>query len=537
MNTNDISLTVQLDSIKYADSSSKTHYFSNDGTVRMDTGAPIYFAPYIFDGIVYSRGVDSGTDAISIRLQNNGDLDYLRDYSFTGYPVVVKMSRAGGDYYPIYSGVINDVVVRYNYVDILASSDYSLLNLPVQVSVFASGGDAVINKLKPRVFGTVFNVAPVMIDSATDLYGLNFDRDGNYAALNAIYAIRDGGEALTFHDDFATTALLLAHSSPGVGKYCTCVADGTFRIWGSPVYDLTVDCATTNVRIDDIIDELCTEAGIASVTFLATQAAEAGIYITESMSYAQVIAAISAATNNFYYFDATGSLIFDRFNIDSVATPVAKFVDPGSVTIKSDEIPYFSLDFVATLLPANSVTVNYHKNNFQQPHANLAGVVTADNKDLYAAAYLSVRTATSSVFWPQAQDLIVDSLVDNATDAAAQLTIIAAEHNDIIDVLRLNVPIYESSSGAITGVIPTGVCVYANASTTSYYASSTTLYASRLTNDCLPAGIEVIKLGDVVTVTSSRFSLNAARYLIARIEINTRTMICSYTLKAKRGLI
>lgn len=86
---------------------------------------------------------------------------------------------------------------------------------------------------KPRIFGFVRNVKPVLIDDVNRIYQLH---DG---AVQEIVAVRDGGLDLVLHVDASSYASLVA-DNPGTGKYASYKGGGFIKLHDDPVF-LTSD--------------------------------------------------------------------------------------------------------------------------------------------------------------------------------------------------------------------------------------------------------------------------------------------------------
>jgi hypothetical protein len=86
---------------------------------------------------------------------------------------------------------------------------------------------------KPRVFGFVRNMQPVLIDAANRVYQLH---DG---AVQQIVAVRDSGLDLVLHADVSSYASLVVES-PGAGKYASYKGGGFIKLHDDPIF-LTSD--------------------------------------------------------------------------------------------------------------------------------------------------------------------------------------------------------------------------------------------------------------------------------------------------------
>jgi hypothetical protein len=86
---------------------------------------------------------------------------------------------------------------------------------------------------KPRVFGFVRNMQPVLMDAANRIYQIH---DG---ALHEIVDVRDGGLPLILKEDENSYASLVA-DNPSTGKYTSFKAGGFIKLHDDPIF-LTVD--------------------------------------------------------------------------------------------------------------------------------------------------------------------------------------------------------------------------------------------------------------------------------------------------------
>lgn len=86
---------------------------------------------------------------------------------------------------------------------------------------------------KPKIFGFVRNMQPVLIDGANGIYQVN---DGE---VHEIVEVRDLGIALTFHANVGSYASLVTEN-PGTRKYATYKAGGYIKVHNNPVF-LTAD--------------------------------------------------------------------------------------------------------------------------------------------------------------------------------------------------------------------------------------------------------------------------------------------------------
>lgn len=234
-----------------------TVVFSDRGWTQEpgDTGTYVRYAPRMLEPPAIEKSIPvypgesrrSAVDAGELRLLNaDGVLDDLTgDWSIAGRRtkitraphrrptnaprstwVEVALLRASG----AFEGT-DTVSVPMQSV---AAAD---LQLPANNSYAGTGGEEggvdLVGVAKPRVFGFVRNVRPVIIDTTDFIFQVH---DG---AINSIEEVRDGGEAYVFEKNENTYASLLT-SNPGTGKYVTYLGGGFLKSHKVPVF-LTMD--------------------------------------------------------------------------------------------------------------------------------------------------------------------------------------------------------------------------------------------------------------------------------------------------------
>lgn len=96
------------------------------------------------------------------------------------------------------------------------------------------GSTDIANVAVPRVFGLKRNVSPVLVNSSYLIFQVN---DG---ATHEIFAVRDGGQALTNSGDVASYSTLTS-TIVSTGTYKTNLSGGFFKVATTPTYGITAD--------------------------------------------------------------------------------------------------------------------------------------------------------------------------------------------------------------------------------------------------------------------------------------------------------
>jgi len=252
----DLKIAIKLSGVNFETGIVDTFYFSNSGFVAAIGGDPVahYYEPYLKDGILFKKDAIADTDFISINLANVGQLDYLPDYLFNGYALEVYVSANyapdSDNWYPMFLGTAQSVLLQRRSVKIKAASHFNTFENAMNPEVFAGirgeyeGDPELQGASKPRLFGKVFNITPVLLRSDNLVYGCNWKYDGTRATVLEFTEVRDGGAPLTLDITNApggnyTATTLMDLYQPAAGHYVTCLSEGTFKLGSSPIYGLT----------------------------------------------------------------------------------------------------------------------------------------------------------------------------------------------------------------------------------------------------------------------------------------------------------
>jgi hypothetical protein len=360
---------------------------------------------------LYSNGTTSGASRVNygaVELSNvDGGLDSILNYSFDGRSLVIKIGNAGADYSTfttILNGTMEQVEFTFSKVTILARDKLAIVDMPLQTTLYAGnnslpngveGVDDIAKTPKPLLYGQVFNIAPIMVNSSKLTYQIN---DGAIAAVSNVY---DKGIALTFHADEPNVSDLEAHNPPS-GKYTTCLSLGYIRVGSVPTGLLTCDATqgatSANRTTAQVLKAMALKAGIASgdinssdVSALDTaNNSVIGIWISEPDSAITAMDKVAQSIGAFFGFDALGILRMGLFT-----API------GSAVLEIDRNNILSIEHGRTNdtdkgIPAWRINLNYQK-NYNIQTTDLAGAVTAARKNILALPSLTKSAEDSSI--------------------------------------------------------------------------------------------------------------------------------------------
>lgn len=387
---------------------------------------------------LYSNGTTSGASRVNygaVELTNvDGGLDSILNYSFVGRSLVIKIGNADNNYSTfttILNGTMEQVEFTFSKVTILARDKLAIVDMPLQTTIYAGNntlpngveGVADIAKSpKPVLYGQVFNIAPIMVNSSKLTYQIN---DGAIASVGAVY---DRGVGLTFHADELNVADLEAHDPPS-GKYSTCLALGYIRVGSLPAGLLTCDAtqgaSTANRTVAQVLKAMALKAGIASgdinasdVTALDTaNNSVVGIWVDGADSAMSSMDKVAQSIGAYFGFDALGSLRMGLFTAPT-----------GSATLEININNIISIEHSRTSdtdkgIPAWRVNLTYQK-NYNIQDTDLAGAVTAARKSVLSIGALTKSAEDTAIKtqYTLAPTIEKESLLVDATAAQTEAT-------------------------------------------------------------------------------------------------------------------
>jgi hypothetical protein len=361
-------------------------------------------------------------------------LDSILKYSFDGRSLVIKIGNEGDAYSAfttILNGTMEQVEFTFSKVTILARDKLAIVDMPLQTTLYAGNnalpdgveGVADIAKSpKPLLYGQVFNIAPIMVNSSKLTYQIN---DGAIQSVSNVY---DKGIALTAGADYANVTALHA-ASPASGTFITCLALGYIRLGAVPTGLLTCDAtqgaASSNRTVAQVLKAMALKAGIASgdinasdVTALDTaNNSVIGIWIDGADSAMVAMDKVAQSIGAYFGFDALGVLRMGLFTAPT-----------GSATLEIDINNILSIEHSRTNdtdkgIPAWRVNLTYQK-NYSVQDFDLAGAVTAARRSVLSLPALTKSAEDTAIKtqYTLAPTIEKESLLVDATAAQNEAT-------------------------------------------------------------------------------------------------------------------
>lgn len=306
------------------------------------------------------RGIDD-VGEINI-INNDGFFDFWQDYHWKGRSIRILLGDPTWSYddflvKPVLVGVIkekpefNDSLVSFRIQDKLGS-----LDVPVQRNLIVST-DSSNNNPFPICLGTVENIKPVLIESATHKYKWH---TGPVDSIGAIYF---KGSAVT--------------------SFTTDNANGEFTLTTRPIGTVTLDgngakpAGTHLTKIGEIAEYLITEfGGLSAGEIDTTSFAQLNIdkpydleyYISDRQNLLDVLDSLFSSVGAFYLINYEGKVIVGHIKDPANETAVESF-DGNNIQLDN-----FSVKPLGTIQWRTRLF--YNRNFTVQADGDLAGSIT-----------------------------------------------------------------------------------------------------------------------------------------------------------------
>lgn len=332
---------------------------------------PRIIQPAMIQQECWNNGRIGGSSRIgfgTIELANtDGGLDYLTAYAFDGREITVIVGDVTNGGTPVWTvaltGKMAPPVIGIKTVTLYLRDRILELDKPVCTSVYAGNNslpdglegtsDDIRGMRKPRVFGAVFNITPVLVNTARLIYQVN---DG---AISGVANVYDQGVELTKGTDYADQTDMETNA-PAAGNYRVLPAMGLFRINAVPSGELTCDVIQGSAASDRTAAQLTYDiaiiAGLSSgdisstdITDLdAANSAEIGAYYNDDTTCIQAIDEIQNSVGAWWGFDRLGILRMKQWLAPS-GTPVSTFtaaeIEELERVTDSNSVPTWRMQF------------------------------------------------------------------------------------------------------------------------------------------------------------------------------------------------
>lgn len=398
----------------------RTLYFSSQGYTTGGSNLPpggsahIAYDPRISQPAVmrrdcFDRGTTGGESSVgygALELVNlDGGLDFLANMGLDGQPLslifgTTTLGNSTPTWSTVLTGTIEQPAISWNKITLRIRDRQEELKVPVTPNTYLGnnvlpagleGVDDIKGKVKPKLYGRVYNISPVLVNTSKLIYQVN---DGAISTVDAVY---DRALGLTKGTDYPDQATMLS-TAPGASTFRVWPAGGYFRLGSSPTGEITADAvqgtADANRTAAQIIKQIALDLGIAvadidsgDVTALdLANSSVVGIYADQSSQANQALDDIANSIGAWWGFDRLGKLRMKRLDAPS-----------GSPATYFEAADIISIDRVASNdegrgVPTWKTSLGYKK-FYTVQSSDYAGAVDITKKAELVKEY---RTVTSS---------------------------------------------------------------------------------------------------------------------------------------------
>lgn len=454
---------VLIEAQAYSAGSAVTRYMANIAFDSLPSDSPantpyddiILSVPRFTAGIAEALGGNTQVSYGEIDIDNSsGVRDAWLNDAWDGRAVKIFLGSPRwpkADFRQILAGVAIDIVAKDSRTLTLKISDkQQLLNGPIQKNLIG-GTTANAQKPIPLTYGEVYNIEPLLVDSATRKYQLH---DGQIEAITTVY---DNGKSVAFTADLTAGTFTL--SAAPVGRVTTdakgCKLSGTYINKVGEIIQRILLARSTLVTGD--LDT----ASFTALNALCTQAV--GIYIGDRRNTIDVLDELIKTIGGYYGFGRAGLFKVGRLDAPS-GSPI--------LDLTADDIEEFGLTVKARALPVATIRLGY-KRNWTVQTDGVDSTVSAARRAELADTYQVVSATNAGIgatfLTPLSPDVVGTLFVsqsDAQTEAnrraalAGQLRyryrtecFTAAARIELGQVIRLTHPRYSFAMGSLAVVV------------------------------------------------------------------------------------
>jgi len=248
-----------------------------------------------------------------------------------------------------------------------------MLDVPLQQDLYGGlggddGGIDLVSHPKPLCYGRVFNIRPVLVDAARQVYQVHNGQ------IKGVFWLGEGGVAMTD----------VSPAAPGIGEYSQDKLTGLVTLGFTPLREITcnVEGAVTEhgylFTVGAIIKELLARASldlswqVDAESFNGiehTQPATVGTFIDTPALISDTIDALASGLGLWVGPSRLGVMQIGRLD-KPLATPHATLADADIISLTEAPLPPFLSP------PPQQIRIGYQRN--WTPLTQFAGVVTGD---------------------------------------------------------------------------------------------------------------------------------------------------------------
>lgn len=315
-----------------------TMYLSTHKKIARYNGIEVCFTPRLYGDINFSTGLVDSDKGIrttasigQLKIMNSdGVLDNWLDLGIDGrnlkiYIMPTESNSIDTDGVLLFKGVIDKLEISdNNTLSITFKDPLLLLDVPIQPTLYVPGAlinytingtlktialsPDIKNKPKPIVYGTVFNIEPILLSATSKVYQVDS------TPISAITEVYDRGVALGlgvgYNVDLSKGIIELVNNTSGT---ITCDVQG--RRITSGLFSDSVSEIIKNILVNKSVYPMY--INLDNSIKLAT-----GIYITDRENTLDVLDQLVASFDGFYGFDSLGIFRLSCLTIPNTTEPL-----------------------------------------------------------------------------------------------------------------------------------------------------------------------------------------------------------------------
>lgn len=510
MTTNPTLYLLEMEVRNIAANSTQMLYFCSNGYFRTEPNDNPSNQSYksqikslgTFEQTLLSGGKISGrsTPGLGVIELNNSDgsLDYLNSFGFDGRAISIRKGRKRDSYQSfdvVFQGIIAYAEFDWDVVKLVIQDKQGLLTEEtVQKSTYlgdnvlpdgTEGADDIKGNFKPLLFGTAYNIPPVLVNTSKLVYQIS-DLE-----INDVLTVYDRGVALNKGNVRNDLASLLTQT-PSPSSFDFYLGDGIdkgayLRLGTNPSGQITCDAQQGSTSSDRtcaaLVKQILESSDNVTLSDLDTSSftdldsynnSEVGIWVdSNSVSIASLLDSLVNSISSFWSFNFTSNKFYVSYvdsslnSSDSVATfsQNVNIIDSrNSIEILSDK---------ENSVPNKSIVVAYRYNNTIQTENDLAGAaltrVNFTNQEYRKTSELAVSGI--DINHPLSETLEWFSFLVNESDAdnlrlflsqtygvkrlfiKIRTPIEFAEHLKLGDTVTIKIARYSWDNGQLCSVI------------------------------------------------------------------------------------
>lgn len=370
-----------------------------------------------------------------VLVNNDGALDGLLDYAFAGRSITIKLGVVNPNsnqiptWVTVLKGTLEQAELSWQEIKFRVRDKQLDVAVPVQQARYAGtgameGSANLSGKPKPLIFGSVWSIAPPLVDQARFIYQVH-----SGSTINTIANVYDRGAELTAGAVYTSLADIQTNA-PTAGTYRVW-NDATgcyFRLAANPAGIVTCNAtrgaAVANRTVGQLFSQILQQSGVAvgsinSADIAALDAVagyDSGVFAghEKDVTALQLLDDLCASVGAWYGCNALG-----EWRIGQIVAPTGAAVGTLTTTdiIKIERV---SSKDTGAGVPAWKVKLGYQK--LYKVLEDLTSAATAANKSLLSEAYRRVEAsdATVKVAYTLSPEIEVLTQLVNQSDAQTE---------------------------------------------------------------------------------------------------------------------